>query len=257
MMQKRSSAMALFLVCCVLCLVTSGCGRLLRRPQAASTTASQPVQLEAGPPRAIVVIDSTQSVTSKWDVIKQATQAFCKQAARSRDFDLAIIKLDSFPMDPKVIKNSEFTEDRWTQFKKDFETAGPEGEGTDQVTAMEKVIAAAEGDGTTVPESVILLYFSDMLVEQPKGSGNQFRDWSQFDWKKLNDAKIQCATFYIVRMANPKQSNQTRAAYRKQETVISQLRDAAKSARVNAQWINDAELEDQLAKGRFTGPEFN
>ncbi len=260
-MQKCNLTIVFIVVCCILCILTSGCGRLLPRRQASSNSTTQvaarPVQPEVGAPLAIIVIDSTQSVMTKWDMIKQATQAFCKQAARSRDFDLAIIKLDSFPMDPIMIKNSEFTEDRWAKFEKEFSKPGPEGEGTDQISAMDKVMSTAKGNGSTVPESVVLLYFSDMLVDQPKESGASFRDWNQFDWKKLVDANINCAAFYIVRMANPKQSNQTRAAYRKQESVVSQLKDASKTAQVNAQWINDGDLEDQLAKGRFTGPELN
>jgi hypothetical protein len=194
---------------------------------------------------------------TKWPVIKQATQAFCGNAARNRDFDLAILKLDSFPTDPITLKNSEFTDDQWKTFEENFKKPGGNGEGTDQVTAMDKVVAAAAGDGSTVPESVVLLYFSDMLVDQPTDKHTTFRQWKQFDWQRLNKAGIHKAVFYVVRIANPKQSNATRAAYRQQEMVLAEIKDAARSAKVDAQWVNDSDVEDQLAKGRFTGPEFN
>lgn len=256
-MRRLTSAAAVLLVICTICLVCGGCGRLLRRTPSTSTAAKQVAEPEVGPARAVVVIDCSESVISKFPMIKEAVEIFCQQAARNREFDLAVIRLDSFPMDPLVVKNSEFTEERWNSMLKTFSETEGVGKGTDQVTAMKKAVEAAQGDGDAVPEAVVLLYFSDMIVDQPSGSRGQFRGWDQFEWGKLNEANISDATFYVIRMANPKADSHSRAVYRQQEETISQLKSKAKAAQVNARFIYDRVLEDELAKGRFKGPSFD
>jgi hypothetical protein len=230
---------------------------MLRGGSSSNTQPSQPSAKDIGDPLAITVIDSTQSVISRWSLIQQATSAFIAGASKQRDFDLIVIRLDSFPkQEGPYYKSSAFTEDQWKKLETEFRRPGPEGEGTDQVRAMEEVIRAASGNGTEKPSSVVLLYFSDMLVDQPKGGSRaSFAPWDTFKWERLKQAGISQAQFYIMRETSPEATPESRAAYRRQEELIPLLRKAADSAGLNSQWILDSVLEDEVAKGRFTGPE--
>jgi len=237
------------------CTSVVGCGRMLRGSSSSNTKQAQSSAKATGDPLVIVVIDTTQSVISRWSLIREATSAFLAQAFKQRDFDLAVIKLNRFPKEARRYKSSAFTEEQWTELEKDFQP-GPEGEGTDQIGAMEEAVRAARGSGAETPSAVVLLYFSDMLIDQPKGEPHSFRSWDSFDWRQLKDAGITQAHFYVIHMANPEATGESRAVYRQQQELTDRLSKAASAAGLNAQWVSDSVLEDEVKKGRFTGPEF-
>lgn len=251
-MNRSNIALALVL----LVIVCAGCGRLW--PGKGPSSGTGPTQ-QTGPPLAIVVIDSTHSVMSKWPLIRNAVSQFIAAAAREREFDLAVVRLDSMPQDPKEIyEGSRFTEEQWEELQTYITAEGQKGEGTDQVAGMKKVLQLAAGSGNTVPQSVVVLYFSDMLVDSPTDGSASFDQWDTFDWDLVKRAaNIREIQFYCIRPADPKGDSVQRQAYKRQEELLPKLMEATRTAKLgNVLWIRESVLADQVNKERFRGPEF-
>ncbi len=243
----------LCLLCC--CFLFAGCSRLIRPPHKAGQLTSQNgvPEKETGTLRVIVVIDTTQSVMSKWALIQKAVTTYLSQLARGREYDVAIINLNSFPGDAQIIRNAQFNEEQWNGIKKELSSTGKVGEGTNQLRAMQKVIEAATGEGNSKPEACVLLYFSDMLVDQPTDRSLRFDDWDKFDWTSLKRANVRMSAFYVVTVADTS-TVEARKVVLRQEELIRSLKTAAEKAKLDIQWTPDKVLADDLAKGRFTGP---
>jgi len=224
-----------------LALLLSGCARML-------DSGSGQEGPEVGPPRAIIVIDASRSVLGNWDLIQQAVQTFVKRFQMERDTDLVIIRLDSRPRVVQKVAESRTTAKQWEEFQNEFKEPDAAGAGTDQLGAMELVLQQCQDNPRVKPESVALLYFSDMLAEQPVGQRGVFREWSEFDWISLKEKGVS-AGFYVFQDAtHPKAAEHRR--------VVEDLKVASVDAGVLADWIDSLTLKDDLQHGRFRGPAF-
>jgi len=232
---------AMLAILVMLGLLLSGCARILDGGEGEDGP-------EEGPPRAIIVIDASQSVLGNWDLIQQAVQTFVKRFQMERDTDLVIIRLDSKPRVVQKVAESRTTAKQWEEFQSEFKHPDAPGAGTDQIGAMELVLQECQDNPRVKPESVAVLYFSDMLAEQPVGQRGVFREWSEFDWTSLKEQEIS-AGFYVFQ-----DSTHPRAT--KHRRLVEDLKRASVDAGVLADWVDGLTLKDDLEHGRFRGPAF-
>lgn len=150
-----------------------------------------------GPPRAVIVVDVSASTMKYRKEIYQTVRMFLDEFNRDQEADLVFIRLDHAPEAVLQFNNARVSEAELKQFEAVFATTGPEGAGTDQVTAMELALDYARPTDRQ-PEDVLLLWFSDMIVDDPAGRRGAFRKWDSFDWSNLKEAGVSSSCFYFV-----------------------------------------------------------
>jgi len=166
----------------------------------APTGSASPPPKEPGPPRAIIVVDVSASNMKFRSDIYKTVRLFLHGFARDQETDLLFVKLDHEPKLELQFNEARVSEPELTEFEAEFSKDGPEGGGTDQVGAMQLVLDYAQPTDRQ-PEEVNVLWFSDMIVDSPRGKTGAFQGWDEFDWAAAQSSGVRAWRFYFVEHA--------------------------------------------------------